>query len=105
MVQVYVIYEGTREDRFDRDYYLSRHLPLVMSSWSQYGLLSLRAFFPEGELSAKGLVAICDCRFRDQAAANAAFASPEAEAVMADVANFTNLEPQRLRLASGEASR
>lgn len=30
---VYVTYEGTPGDRFDRRYYVERHLPLVMGAW------------------------------------------------------------------------
>ena len=63
---VYVTYQGTPETRFDRTYYVERHLPLVMQAWGRYGLESVAAFFPaEGR---EGTIAICECRFRDAAA-------------------------------------
>lgn len=94
-VTIYVIYSGPANARFDRTWYVERHLPLVMASWSQYGLEAATAFFPAGR--AAGTVAICECRFRDQRAVDAAFNSPEAPVVMADVPQFTDIAPHRAR--------
>ena len=94
-VLVYVTYEGTSADRFDRDYYRSHHLPLVSASWAKHGLESCRGFFPTDDAS--GTVAICELRFRDEAAVEAAFSSAEAPTVMADVATYTDLAPKRRR--------
>lgn len=94
-IDIYVSYEGSAADRFDRDHYVNHHLPLVMTSWAKYGLQSVRAFFPSD--SADGTVAVCECRFRDLAAVEAAFSSPETEAVMADVPLYTDLAPKRMR--------
>lgn len=95
---VYVTYQGTPQDFFDRDYYVQVHLPLVMKAWGRYGLLSVHAFYPAGER--EGTVALCECVFRDEAALEAAFGSPEAVEVMADVPRFTQLAPARLRSAA-----
>ncbi|MDR5832253.1 EthD family reductase [Caballeronia sp. LP006] len=97
-VTVYVTYSGSAGARFDRTWYVERHLPLVMTSWSQYGLEEVTAFFPAGRQT--GTLAICQCRFRDQGAVDAAFSSPEASAVMADVLRFTDIAPQRARAVS-----
>lgn len=97
-ITIYVTYSGSADDRFDRTWYVERHLPLVMTSWSQYGLEAITAFFPAGQQSET--LAICECRFRDQAAVDTAFDSPEASAVMADVPHFTDIAPQRLRAVS-----
>jgi uncharacterized protein (TIGR02118 family) len=94
-VTVYVTYSGPADARFDRRWYVERHLPLVMTSWSRHGLLSVVAFFPSD--IQQGTLAICECRFRDEAAIDAAFESPEAPAVMADVLRFTEITPQRAR--------
>ena len=95
MTIMYVTYTGDAETRFDRDYYVANHLPLVMESWGKHGLLSAAAFFPAD--SGAGTIAICECRFRDEAALQAALASPESEPVMADVASFTDAAPQQAR--------
>ena len=97
-VRIYVTYEGEPTSRFDRDYYVQQHLPLVLKAWRQYGLESVSAFFPAIEHA--GTVALCECRFRDDAAMETAFASPESSDVMADVRRFTNLSPTRARALS-----
>lgn len=94
-VVVYVTYVGTPQSQFDREYYVTAHLPLVRQAWQQYGLISVSAFFPA--LAQAGTIAICECVFRDDAALDAAFASAEVAGVMADVARFTELAPQRMR--------
>ncbi|WP_130835695.1 EthD family reductase [[Erwinia] mediterraneensis] len=94
-VTVFVYYQGTAETRFDRDFFVTRHLPLCMESWQQYGLLSVTAFFPA--LQQEGTIAICECVFRDEAAVEASFNSPEVPKVMADVPLYTDATPQRVR--------
>ncbi len=94
-VVIYVTYQGTPETRFDRDYYVDHHLPLVLEAWRSHGLEGVTAFFPR--VVATGTIAVCECRFRDAAAVEAAFASPETPRVMADVARFTDAAPARAR--------
>ena len=84
-------YTGTARDRFDRDYYLTQHMPAVAREWTPLGLLSARAFFPDPAADAPGTVCICECAFRDEAAAKTAFAAPCAKELVADIANFTDL--------------
>lgn len=91
MTIVHVTYRGSVETRFDRDYYVRIHLPMVRAAWGPDGLLSCDAFFP-AENDA-GTIAIAECRFRDAAAFDAALASPQTLAVMTDVARFTDAEP------------
>ena len=88
---MYVTYPGDASIRFDRDYYVHGHLRLVMQSWGPYGLESAAAFFPPGD--GAGTIAVCICRFRDEAALRAALASPQSGPVMADVAKFTDAAP------------
>ena len=94
-VTVYVTYQGTPETRFDRDYYVRHHLPLVMKAWRPYGLESVAAFFPA--IAAAGTIAICECRFRGEAAVDAAFGSPATPGVRNDVPRFTDAAPARAR--------
>ncbi|WP_459623898.1 EthD family reductase [Burkholderia sp. 3C] len=94
---VYVTYEGTPDSRFDRRYYVEQHLPLVMQAWQRHGLEGVTAFFPP--LTHVGTLVICECRFRDAAAIDAAFGSPETPDVMADVPKFTDIRPTRFRVA------
>jgi uncharacterized protein (TIGR02118 family) len=95
---VYVTYRGGPESHFNRDYYVERHLPLVMKAWAPYGLESVAAFFPASQEAET--IAICECRFRNAAAIDAAFGSPETPAVMDDVPRFTDVEPTQARAVS-----
>lgn len=96
MTTIYITYAGDAQTRFDRSHYVSVHLPLVLRAWRKYGLDSAAAFFPSGD--GAGTVAICECRFRDDAAAEAAFSSPEISEVMDDVPRFTDVAPVRSRV-------
>lgn len=91
MTTVYVTYPGNAATRFDRDYYVRHHLPLVMECWGPLGLESCAAFWPAD--ASAGTIAICECRFHDDAAMRAALASPETPRVMADVIRFTDAKP------------
>ena len=92
---MYVTYAGDVGTKFNRDHWISVHLPLVREAWGPHGLLSAGGFFPSGD--GGGLVAICPCVFRDEAAMQAALASPETKRVMDDVKNVTDVEPGRSR--------
>ena len=54
---VLISYSGDSSSRFDRTYYRERHLPLVMKSWEQYGLLGLVVLYPEKR--EEGIIEIC----------------------------------------------
>ncbi len=42
MTTMYVTYPGDASTRFDRDYYVRHHVPLVMECWGPLGLVELR---------------------------------------------------------------
>ena len=93
MITMYVTYAGDADTPFDRDHWIKVHLPLVRECWGPHGLVSASCFFPEGD--GGGLIAIAPTVFRDEAAMNAALASPDTARVMADVKKVTTVEPQR----------
>ena len=95
MTVVYITYSGNAATRFDRDYYRTHHLPLVMHSWKKYGLETLSILYPED--SSSETIAICQCKFRDDAAVKASFESTETPQVMADVKHFTDVTPVQTR--------
>lgn len=97
-VTILLTYSGTPQDLFDREYYCSKHLPMVEAAWKPHGLISLRAFFPAPGPDAPGTVALCECVFEDEAAVDAAFSSPETQGLVADLANFTDLALSRSRM-------
>lgn len=93
MVTMYVTYAGDARTPFDRAHWVDIHLPLVREAWQPHGLLSVAAFFPEG--NGGGTIAICPCVFRDEAAMKAALAAPATARVMADVKHVTDVQPAR----------
>ena len=98
MTTLYVTYPGDAATRFNCEYYVRTHLPLVMGAWGPHGLETAAAFFPSGD--GAGTIAVCICGFRDDAAIGAALASPGTGRVMADIKNFTDAEPSRTRAVS-----
>ena len=99
MAILYVTYPGRAGTRFDRAYYVDVHLPLVRDAWRRHGLEDVAAFFPPGDGpdGDDGMIAVCICRFRDEAALRAALASPQSGPVMEDVARFTDAVPSQHR--------
>lgn len=95
-VVLYVRYSGPPGSRFDRVVYVRDHLPMILKVWGKYGLLSAGALFPEG--SSTDTIALCECRFRNEAAIEEAFNSPEAADIMAHIDHFTDLAPSRQRV-------
>lgn len=61
-----VTYVGDAGSRFDRKYYDAQHIPLVERTWQPFGLQRTEVFYPD-----------------------------DAGAVVADIANFTDIEPMR----------
>ncbi len=92
---MYVTYAGDAGTKFDRGHWINVHLPLVREAWGPHGLLSAGGFFPSGD--GGGLIAICPCVFRDEAAMEAALACPATRRVMDDVKKVTDVEPMRSR--------
>ena len=95
MTMLFVTYAGDAGTRFDRAYYVGTHLPLVMEAWGPYGLETIAAFFPADD--GAGMIALCVCGFRDEAAISSALGSPQTERVMADVKHFTDAKPSQSR--------
>lgn len=95
---IYVTYAGPADSRFDREYYVEQHLPLVLRAWEPHGLLSVAAFFPASK--AAGTLAVCECRFSDERAIEQSFAAPETAGVMADLRHFTDLPASRSRVVA-----
>ena len=93
MATMYVTYAGHADTPFDREHWIDVHFPLVRECWGPYGLESLAGFFPQGD--GAGLIAVAICVFRDEAAMEAALASPETARVRADVDLYTAVKPQR----------
>lgn len=91
-----VAYEGPVTARFDRDYWLAEHLPLVERTWQAHGLRRIEALFPQDAVDG-GTRALALCHFEAASGIDRALADPQSAKVMADVERFTDLEPIRNR--------
>ena len=91
-----VIYPATEGTKFDFDYYLGTHMPLVGEHMGAHidSTLVTRGVAGGAPGSAPGFYAVATMTFADEAAMNAAMAA--AGSVMADLANFTDTEAQFL---------
>lgn len=94
-VIIFVTYQGNAESRFDRVYYVERHLPMLRRIFGPLGLTSAQPLFPPSQEG--GTVAICECRYRDEAALAACYASPDMPGLAADIGRFTDIMPVQLR--------
>ena len=94
LVVSYPLHEGAT---FDADYYRDIHIPLVEASWGACGMTGAEILWPADDT--QPVAAMVVLRFRDPAAIDAAMSSPATAAVMADIANFTNIQPSIYRTA------
>ncbi len=86
MIRFSVFYPETEGATFDHDYYVNKHVPLAVETWGVSG----------ADID-KGLngpyVAAVHFTFDSQEALGAALGSEGTGAVMADVANYTTIQP------------
>ena len=86
MIRLSVFYPTTEGATFDHDYYRNSHIPLCCKTW---GL--------DGAEIDKGMsgpyVAAVHFRFESMDALQAAMGNEGTGAVMADVANYTTIQP------------
>jgi uncharacterized protein (TIGR02118 family) len=91
---VSVMYQIGSANRFDLDYYLKTHMPLVSSLWQPMGLKEARVLHgtgsPGGGPAAFHVIALLDFDSLDQfkAAVDA-----HGAAIFGDIPNFTDVQP------------
>jgi uncharacterized protein (TIGR02118 family) len=94
MITVSVLYPRNSDSRFDYDYYLQKHMPLVQSRWSATGLVGVNLM--RGSATLDGipcpyeLIAILTFNSIENMRAALAAAGNE---IMADIPNFTDVRP------------
>jgi uncharacterized protein (TIGR02118 family) len=94
LIKVSVLYANTAGCKFDMDYYLKQHMPMVQQ---KLGPACKRMAVEEGIAGgAPGApptyVAMGHLYFESADAFQSAFA-PHAQAIMADIPNYTNIQP------------
>jgi uncharacterized protein (TIGR02118 family) len=87
MIRMSVLYPSGEGSTFNHDYYRDSHVPLAVSSWSTVK----RTEIDKGVNGPN--VAAVHFFFDSMDDMQAAMAAPGTGAVMADVANYTNITP------------
>lgn len=94
-ITISVLYPNTPGSKFDMDYYLNTHIPLVKERWSSMGMSEVRAVkgvgTPDPDTPAPYQV-IALLRFESMEAFQAAGAAHGGE-IMGDIKNFTDTSP------------
>jgi uncharacterized protein (TIGR02118 family) len=86
MIRLSVYYPTSDGATFDHDYYRTTHVPLAVQAWGLDGA--------EIDRGVNGpYVAAVHFRFESLDALNTAMAAPGTGAVLADVANYTSIQP------------
>jgi uncharacterized protein (TIGR02118 family) len=88
MIRLSVFYPTTEGATFDHDYYRNHHVPLALNAW---GLEKDKAEIDKGVSGP--YVAAVHFQFPNQEAVSAAMGAEGTGAVLADVANYTNITP------------
>ncbi len=92
MVVFSVLYPATDGATFDKAYYDATHIPLVKDAFQGGGLTGVRVLYALP--GAPGpYVAMADLEFESMEALQACLGGPRSAEVMADVANFTTIQP------------
>lgn len=86
MIKVSVTYPSGEGTTFDHEYYSASHVPLCVSTWSP-----LKSEVDKG-IDGPNVAAV-HLYFDSMDAFHAALGAPGTAAVMADVANYTNIAP------------
>lgn len=94
MIRVDVLYPRTADARFDWDYYLGTHMPMVAA---RFGAAALTTSVAQGIAGgtpgeAAAFVAIASFTFDSVPAFQAAF-GPHAAEILADIPRYTSIQP------------
>jgi uncharacterized protein (TIGR02118 family) len=94
MALITVLYASKPGAKFDMDYYLAKHMPMVTETWSSAGLRGYKVLkgSPAADGAAPPFHVIATLDFTSAEAFGAAVASGGAK-VMGDVPNFTDIAP------------
>ena len=95
MAIVTVIYPRESDTNFDFDYYVQKHLPLLMERWGNSGLQAVEAL--KGVAGADGgeppFLAQALLRFNSMQSFQEALGGEHMPEIMGDISNFTNAQP------------
>ncbi|WYZ45683.1 hypothetical protein EsH8_VIII_000999 [Colletotrichum jinshuiense] len=90
-----VVFPNEPDAKYDIDYYVANHMPMIQDLWGKYGVKSWSVTkfqnSVDGSAPLYAFGSVVTWGSVDQM--RTAFAGPEAEGIMGDVANFSNKHP------------
>ena len=95
MIRVAVIYPNKQDQKFDSDYFINHHMPLVIEKYTPFGLVKTEvdaAKVKEGPQAAP-YIAIGYMMFESTKSFMQAYKAVGHE-IMPDIVNFTDIEPK-----------
>lgn len=94
MIRVAVIYPNQQNKKFDVDYFINTHMPLVVEKYTPYGLIKAEVDSAKSKEGAQAApyIAIGYMMFESTKSFMHAYKSAGHE-VMPDIENFTDIEP------------
>jgi uncharacterized protein (TIGR02118 family) len=94
MIVATVMYPKSEHSRFDFDYYLTKHIPLLKERLEPLGLKGVRLMHGTGMSDGSSPVfeVVAELEFSSLEALRDAFARHGGE-LMADIPNYTNVQP------------
>jgi uncharacterized protein (TIGR02118 family) len=94
MIKVSVLYPHTAAAKFDMDYYLTKHIPMVKQKLGGAckGVSVEQGMGGGGPGTPPTYTAMAHLLFDSPESFNAAFA-PHAKAIMSDIPNYTSIQP------------
>jgi uncharacterized protein (TIGR02118 family) len=94
MIVVSVMYPATANARFDMQYYLEKHVPLVGERWGKMGLREAKVLrgvgAPEGGAATYSVIALLTF---DSADALQQAMAQHGKEIVGDIGNFTSVQP------------
>lgn len=93
-----VMYPNEEDIKFDEDYYMKTHMPLVESVWKKHSLNNwhITKFSHALDGSRPQYLIIATLEWESKEALDDALKDPESAKVFADIPNFTNKKPVTL---------
>ena len=95
MIRVTVLYPASAT-RFDYDYYLNKHTPMLLDLWKPHGLVKVELDKGVSGLapgSAPGYLTVATLTMQSVEALQAAMAASGAQ-LLGDIPNFTDAQPE-----------
>lgn len=92
---VTVLYPSGADAKFDMEYYMSKHMPLVQAKWGSEGLKSweVTKYIGTAQKTEPPYSVLATLNFESTAKFEAAATGPGGAAVMGDIKNFSNKDP------------